>query len=61
MDEAQHYRARAALALQVAAQISDGHAAADLKALAAEYEAKAATLDAAALVDRVLARQTAAR
>jgi hypothetical protein len=45
MDEAQHYRARAVLTLQIADQISDRLAAADLRALAAEYQAKAAALD----------------
>jgi hypothetical protein len=48
MDDAQHYRARAALTLQIADQISDGVAAAKLRAQATEYEAKAAALDAEA-------------
>ncbi len=46
MDDAQYYRARAALTLQIADQISDSHDAAGLRTLAAEYEAKAAALDA---------------
>jgi hypothetical protein len=45
MSDARFYRERAHLTLQLARQISDGKAAAELRQMAAHYEARAIELE----------------